>query len=109
MAQKDGKFVVLKDIPLDKENNHSIVRGSEISLTHGVFYLNGGMLPEDYQEDFRKLLTMEINKGWKYLHPDNQIVGKSLIGNVDEDTRKPVRGNLNNGLPPIEHVNTRKR
>ena len=77
---RDGKFVVVKDIPLDKDGNNSIKRGSEITLTHGVFYLNGGMLPPDYQEDFRTLLVREMNSGWKYLQPDNPVVGKSIIG-----------------------------
>lgn len=76
---REGKYAVVKDIPLDKEGNHAIKAGNEISLTNGVFYLNGGMLPPDYQEDFRNLLIIEATKGWRYLVPDNPVIGKSII------------------------------
>lgn len=68
---KDGKFVVIRDIPLSKDGKSAIKKGNELYLTHGVFYLNGGMLPGDYQEDFRMLLSNEMKNGWKYLCPDD--------------------------------------
>lgn len=75
---KDSKYVVLKNIPLDSKGK-SIERGTEISVTHNCVYMNGGLLPMDYQEDFINLIKTEEKTGWKYLHPDNPVVGKSII------------------------------
>lgn len=76
---RDGKFVVAKDIPLDKDGNHSIKVGTEITITHGCFYMNGNLLPQEYQKDFDKLVRLESSKGWNYLLPDNPVVGRSII------------------------------
>lgn len=85
---KDAKFVVATSIPLDKDGNHSIPKGTEITITHGCFYMNGGLLPKDYQEDFEMLVNREMKTGWKYLLPDNPIVGKSIISKtVNKDDR----------------------
>ena len=78
-AMKNSKYVVLKDIPLDRTGSKKIQKGSEISVTHDCVFLNGGLLPPDYQEDFRKLIMKEERNGWKYLHPDNPIVGNSIV------------------------------
>ena len=79
---KNSKYVVLKDIPLNKEGTKVIQKGNEVSVTHDCIYLNGGLLPPDYQEDFRILITNEEKNGWKYLHPDNPIVGNSIVKSV---------------------------
>jgi hypothetical protein len=76
---KNSKYVVLKDIPLNKEGTKTIPKGSEISVTHDCVYFNGGLLPPDYQADFKTLITKEERSGWKYLHPDNPIVGNSIV------------------------------
>ena len=76
---KNGKFVVAKDIPLDKDRNHVIPKGTDISLTHDCFYMNGNLLSQDYQADFMKLLLKEANNGWNYLLPDMPRVGSSII------------------------------
>jgi hypothetical protein len=76
---KDGKFVVVKPIPLAE--GKSIRINTEIDRIHGNFYMDGGLLPLDYQQDFAKLVEHEMRTGWKYLRPNNPIVGKSIIGN----------------------------
>jgi hypothetical protein len=34
-----------------------------------VFYLDGGMLSKDYQQDFSGLVYAEEHTGWNYLRP----------------------------------------
>lgn len=75
---KDGRYIVVKPIPL--AGGSSIKVNTEIDRTHGNFYMDGGLLPLDYQEDFTKLVEHESKHGWKYLRPNNPIVGKSIIG-----------------------------
>lgn len=76
---KNSKYVVLKNIPLNEDGSKNIPKGSEISVTHDCVYYNGGLLPVDFQEDFKKLITKEERDGWKYLHPDNPVVGNSIV------------------------------
>lgn len=76
---KNSKYVVLKDIPLDKNGEKVIKQGTEISVTHDCVYMNGGLLSMEWQEDFIHLIQKEERTGWKYLHPDNPVVGKSIV------------------------------
>lgn len=76
---EDSKYVVLKDIPISKNGDKVIARGTEITVTHDCVYMNGGLLPMEWQEDFAHLIMKEKKTGWKYLHPDNPIVGDSLL------------------------------
>lgn len=65
---EDNKtYEIIKNIPL--RNGAQINAGSMLNKTHGVFYLDGGLLPRDYQEDFRQLVFAEENNGWNYLVP----------------------------------------
>lgn len=65
--QKDSKFVIIKAIPLG--GGKEIPVNTTIYRTHGVYYMDGGLLPEDYQEDFRRLVEHESRTGWNYLSP----------------------------------------
>lgn len=75
---KDGKYIVVKPIPLG--HGDSIKVNTDIDRIHGNFYMDGGLLPLDYQHDFEMLLTHELKTGWNYLRPNNPIVGNSIIG-----------------------------
>ena len=72
-------FKVVKEIPI--VGGKSIKEGTDIYLMHGVFYLDGGMLPKDYQEDFRMLLSREEKTGWKHLCP---IITRTAFENSKE-------------------------
>ena len=76
---KEGRYIINKDIPLDAKGEKKIGRGKELYLTNGVFYLEGTLLPKEYQMDFRELLKREAANGWNYVVPANPKVGKSMI------------------------------
>ena len=65
---QEGKYTLAKDIPLGGSNK--IKAGTSIYLTNGVFYMDGGLLDQDFQEDFKSLLLKEAKDGWNYLKPD---------------------------------------
>lgn len=75
----DKKYILEKDIPL--ANGKKIAKGTTITRTHGVYYMEGGLLPEDYQEDFDHLISNEEMYGWDYLIP---VVKKRAFGNDKE-------------------------
>ena len=66
---REGKYTLVKDIPLG--GDEKIKAGTSIYLTDGVFYMEGGLLDQDFQEDFRKLLERETRNGFNYLRPDD--------------------------------------
>lgn len=76
---KDGRYLIAKDIPLDKKGEKVIQKGRELYLTNGVFYLDSILLSPDYQYDFRELLKREVKTGWNYVVPANPKTGKSMI------------------------------
>lgn len=63
----DKMYEVIKDIPLT--GGSAIKKGTSIYNIHGVYYMDGGMLPESYQEDFAMLIERESVTGWKYIVP----------------------------------------
>lgn len=65
---KDGKYTLIKDIPLGGDDK--IKAGTSIYLTEGVFYMEGGLLDQDFQEDFKRLLEREQRYGYNYLRPE---------------------------------------
>ena len=65
---KEGKYRIIRDIPVGKDGN-KIKAGLDLFYLGGVFYMDGGMLDRDFQEDFTQLLKNEIRNGWKYLKP----------------------------------------
>ena len=75
--KNDAKFMIEKDIPL--MGGKSIKRGSTLYRTHGCLYLDGGLLPADYAEDFEHLIDNEQKNGWKYIVPIKTIEGNSII------------------------------
>ena len=66
---KEGKYTLVKDIPLG--GDEKIKAGTSIYLTDGVFYMEGGLLDQDFQEDFGNLLERELRYGFDYLMPDD--------------------------------------
>lgn len=73
-------YDIVKNIPL--QGGGMIEIGHKLTKTHGVFYLDGGMLPKSYQEDFRSLLFAEKNTGWNYLRP---VITREAWKNGKED------------------------
>lgn len=78
--KEDKKYVLLKDIPL--ADGKKIAKDTTITRTHGVYYMDGGLLPQDYQEDFDRLISTEEQTGWNYIVP---IVSKRAFGNNKEE------------------------
>ena len=66
---REGKYTLTKDIPLG--GDEKIKAGTSIYLTDGVFYMEGGLLDQDFQEDFARLLEREQKNGYDYLMPDD--------------------------------------
>lgn len=77
--KQDKEYQIMKSIPLG--NGKEISKGTMITRTHGVYYMNGGMLPQDFQEDFDMLIEKEEIDGWNYICP---IVKKRAFGNSKE-------------------------
>ena len=77
--KQDKEFQVIKSIPLG--NDKFIEKGTMITRTHGVYYMNGGMLSQAFQEDFDALIEKEQVTGWEYICP---IVKKRAFGNSKE-------------------------
>ena len=75
----DKRFLVIKDIPLYGGKKISV--NTSIYRTHGVYYMDGGLLPEDYQQDFDSLIENEEKNGWKYLSP---VITKTAFKNEKE-------------------------
>lgn len=78
--KQDKEYQIVKDIPIN--GGKAIEKGSMVTRTHGVYYLNGGMLPQDYQEDFDMLIEREEINGWNYIVP---IGKKRAFGNSKEE------------------------
>ena len=78
--KQDKEYQIIKAIPLG--NGKEISKGTMITRTHGVYYMNGGMLPQDFQEDFDQLISREEQDGWNYIVP---IKTKRAFGNSKED------------------------
>ena len=64
---EDKMYEVIKDIPLT--GGSAIKKGTSIYNIHGVYYMDGGMLPEAYQADFEMLISNERVNGWNYIVP----------------------------------------
>jgi hypothetical protein len=76
----DRKFLIIKEIPIKGGKNIPV--NTRINRTHGVYYMDGGLLPRDYQEDFNNLIEYEETHGWKFLSP---ISEKIMFKNNKED------------------------
>ena len=73
-------YDIVKNIPL--KSGGFIQAGNKLQKAHGVYYLNGGMLPLDYQKDFDGLVYAEKMTGWNYLVP---LKTKTAYQNGKED------------------------
>lgn len=78
--EENKVYDIVKNIPL--KCGGMISSGKRISYIHGVFYLDGGMLSKDYQQDFRGLVYAEEHTGWNYLRP---VIVKEAWKNGKED------------------------
>jgi hypothetical protein len=78
--RKDQQYIVIKPIPLG--NNKFIPVNTDINCTHGIYYMNGVILNNDYQEDFEYLISKEEIRGWEYVVPVKQ---KTMFTNKKED------------------------
>lgn len=76
----DKRFLVIKEIPL--YGGKTIPVNTSIYRTHGVYYMDGGLLPEDFQEDFDALIEHEENTEWKYLSP---VITRTAFRNDKEE------------------------
>jgi hypothetical protein len=65
--KQNGRYVTLKEIPI--MGGKSIPANSTITVTNGCLYLEGGLLPKDYQDDFKSLINNEEINGWDYIVP----------------------------------------
>lgn len=61
----DAKFKTIKDIPL--MNGNVIKAGSNVYRVHGCYYLETGILPPSYQEDFEQLIEDDSKREPKYI------------------------------------------
>ena len=74
--KEDRNFIIEKAIPL--ANGKEIAKGTLITRTHGMYYMEGGLLPSDMQEDFDRLIANEAMNGWNYIVP---VKKKTAFGN----------------------------
>ena len=78
--KKDQHYSVIKPIPLGR--GKEIPVNTDIYRTHGVYYMDGMLLPRDYQEDFDSLIEQEERTKWNYLCPMKTI---TMFTNEKED------------------------
>lgn len=78
--KQDQQYVVTKAIPLGRDK--FIPVDTDINRIHGLYYMNGVILTEDYQQDFDNLIEKEERTGWKYITPIRQ---KTMFRNEKED------------------------
>lgn len=53
---EEKAFIFIKDYPINGEVE-PVREGRELRYFRGWFYLDGGMLPPSYQNDFKQLLS----------------------------------------------------
>ena len=69
--KKNTQYKVLKDIQIVGGN--TIKKGTAIQRTSGLYYMEGYLLPNDYQEDFDNLIEYEEVNGWNYIVPVREV------------------------------------
>ena len=65
--KKNAQYVVVKAIPIS--GGEEIPVNTSIYRTHGMYYMDGGLLSEAFQRDFDELIEHETIHGWNYLSP----------------------------------------
>jgi hypothetical protein len=78
--KRNGKYQTLKEIPI--KGGKAIPAGTLITVTNGCLYMEGGLLPQDYQADFKDLIDNEEVSGWKYIVPFHE---ETAFKNSKED------------------------
>ena len=78
--RQDQQYVVIKPIPLGRDK--FIPVDTDINRIHGLYYMNGIILTDDYQQDFENLISREEVRGWEYITPIKQ---KTMFTNGKED------------------------
>lgn len=78
--RQDQQYVVIKPIPLGRDK--FIPVDTDINRIHGLYYMNGVILTDDYQQDFENLISREEVRGWEYITPIKQ---KTMFTNGKED------------------------
>lgn len=69
--KKNTQYQVVKDIQIVGGN--TIKKGTSIQRTSGLYYMEGFLLPKDYQEDFDNLIGYEEVNGWNYIVPVREV------------------------------------
>ena len=70
MAVKDGKYIIVKDIPIN--GGKSVIPvNTEVTVVQGTVYTNVAVVSPDYQEDFKQLIETDVEH--KYVRPHNDI------------------------------------
>lgn len=69
----DKKYVFVKDW---KTPEGTIPKGSDLTITHGCVYFNGGLQPNVYANMFRRLIDNEERNGFDFLRPEKIIYNK---------------------------------
>lgn len=78
--EQNKEYVIIKDIPIG--GGKVIAKGTQITRTNGVYYMEGGLLSPDYQQDFAHLIAKEQVNGWQYIQP---ITKKRAFKNGKEE------------------------
>ena len=69
----DRKYVFVKDW---KTSGGIIPQGSDLTLTHGCVYFNGGLQSTVFANMFLSLIDNEERNGFNYLKPEKLIYNK---------------------------------
>ena len=59
--KQDQQYVVTKAIPLGRDK--FIPVDTDVNRIHGLYYMNGVLLTDDYQQDFDNLIESEERTG----------------------------------------------
>ena len=54
----------------------TVPAGSQVSITHGCVYYNGGLISSDLQPLFMNLIQSEKRNGFVFLKPDVPVYNK---------------------------------
>jgi hypothetical protein len=67
------KYIFVKDW---RTKDGVILKGSDLTITHGCVYFNGGLQSHYFAALFMKLIQDEEKNGFEYLRPEKLIYNK---------------------------------